>query len=86
MQILFFLPNIQQKILNFDVSKLEEKLDEDKTMDKADKVKLEYSRRLITNLQRLFASMMLTNVKYLDPGAVLNSVVDDNGQKLPVHQ
>lgn len=44
------------------------------------------SRKLVVQLQKLFAAMMITNVKYLDPSFVLDTIVDDSGQKIRVHE
>lgn len=37
-------------------------------------------------MQKLFAEMLCSNEKYRDPTRVLESVVDDNGQKIPVYE
>ena len=37
-------------------------------------------------MQRLFAEMLCSNEKYRDPTRVLESVVDDNGQKIPIYE
>lgn len=47
---------------------------------------MQMSRKLVAQLQKLFASMMMTNVKYLDPSPVLHTIVDDSGQKIRVHE
>jgi len=36
------------------------------------------------HLQKLFAKLLLTNQKYVDPSQVVNSVVDDFGRKIDV--
>jgi ubiquitin carboxyl-terminal hydrolase 25 len=36
-----------------------------------------HSQKMVLEVRNLFASLMLTNQKYVDPTAVLNSVVDD---------
>ena len=38
------------------------------------------SCELVTNLQKLFVSMLYTNQSYVDPKSVLSSVVDDSGK------
>ena len=40
---------------------------------------MEASIKLIKNLQKLFAKMIKSDKKYVDPTEVLNSVVDDMG-------
>ncbi|OMJ73378.1 hypothetical protein SteCoe_27967 [Stentor coeruleus] len=42
------------------------------------------SIRLIQELQFLFASMILGNKKYIDPGNVLDCLVDDSGNKIVI--
>lgn len=39
---------------------------------------------MVVQLQKLFAKMLLTNQKYVDPSIVVNSVVDDFGRKIDV--
>lgn len=51
-------------------------------MDPTEKIKLKQSQELILNMQKLFSEMLLSNVKYQDPTKVLESIVDDNGQKI----
>ena len=36
-------------------------------------------------MQKLFAEMLISNVKYQDPTKVLESIVDDNGQKMEIY-
>ena len=36
-------------------------------------------------MQKLFAEMLISNVKYQDPTKVLESIVDDNGQKIEIY-
>lgn len=42
------------------------------------------SQKMVINLQKLFAKLLLTNQKYVDPSQVVNSVVDDFGRKIDV--
>ena len=39
---------------------------------------------MVRQLQKLFAKMLLSNEKYVDPSTVVNSVVDDFGRKIDV--
>ena len=58
MQVLFFLPNIQEKILNHNPNdKFAPNMGEidDAKMDDNDKVKLKASRQLVEKMQKLFA-------------------------------
>jgi len=48
------------------------------------KVRIEASIKLAKSLQRLFAMMIKSHKRYVDPTEVLNSVVDDLGQKIPI--
>jgi len=36
-------------------------------------------------MQRLFAEMLISNIKYQDPTKVLESIVDDNGEKIQIY-
>jgi len=88
MQVLFHLPNIQQKILEFDTNNKFNQIDLDrmKEMDNIEKIKVKSSRELVKNMQYLFAGMLLSNVKYQDPTKVLESIVDDNGVGLSIYE
>jgi hypothetical protein len=44
------------------------------------------SFELVSNLQKLFVSMLYTNQRYVDPKQVLASVVDDSGDPVKVGQ
>ena len=39
---------------------------------------------MVVQVRRLFANLILTNQKYVDPTPVLQSVVDDYGNKIDV--
>ena len=41
---------------------------------------------LVIELQKLFANMLLSNLRYQDPTGVLKSIVDDDGHKLAIHE
>lgn len=88
MQVLFHLPNIQQKILEFNTNNKYNQIDLDrfKEMDTIEKIKIKSSRELVKNMQYLFASMLLSNVKYQDPTRVLESIVDDDGVGLSIYE
>ena len=63
MQAIFNLPNIQQKILQFDVrtmAKQMERVDQSKDMDAIEKRKMKKSVELISALQKMFAQMLLS--------------------------
>ena len=88
MQVLYHLPNIQQKILEFNTNNKYNQIDLDrfKEMDTIEKIKIKSSRELVKNMQYLFAGMLLSNVKYQDPTKVLESIVDDNGVGLSIYE
>jgi len=73
-QILFFLPNFQEKILNYDVPDYLENAEKLETMERR---KIMQSRELIRKLQKLLSSMLLSNQSYQDPSAVMKSIVND---------
>ena len=58
---------------------------DDSKMSPNEKTVMKQSQQLIHNMQRLFAEMLLSNVKYQDPTKVLESIVDDNGQKIQIY-
>lgn len=84
-QILFFLPNIQEKILNFKEKDINDAAS-DLKLEGADRIKLLMSKQLVQNLQKLYTNMMMTNVKYLNPKDVLECIVDDSGHKIRYHE
>ena len=87
MQVLFHLPNIQEKILNFNESHTIMALkDPEQNLDNVEKTKLKMSKVLVKNIQKLFAQMLLSNVKYQDPTKVLESVVDDQGRGISIYE
>ena len=55
-------------------------------MDKVEKIKMKKSVELIRALQKMFAGMLLSNVKYQDPTEVLESIVDDNGDPISIYE
>ena len=55
-------------------------------MDLQEKLKIKRSVELVLNLQKMFVSMMIGNVKYQDPTKVLESIVDDNGQPITIYE
>ena len=74
--------------MSFDESRLaqlQQNIDETK-LDQVDKAKLQSSKDIVLNMQRLFAEMLDSNEKYRDPTRVLESIVDDNGQKIPIYE
>ena len=87
MQVLFHLPNIQEKILGFSPNHTIMALkDPNQNLDNVEKAKLKMSKELVVNIQKLFAQMLLSNVKYQDPTLVLESVVDDNGRGISIYE
>ena len=73
-QILFFLPNFQEKILNYDVP---DYLENAEKLEPLERRKIMQSRELIRKLQKLLSSMLLSNQSYQDPSAVMKSIVND---------
>lgn len=67
------------------LSRLQQAIDEDR-LNQVEKTKLQSSRDIVLNMQRLFAEMLCSNEKYRDPTKVLESIVDDNGQKIPIYE
>jgi len=66
-QILFFLPNIQEKILNFNLEGLWQDMkdiEEVKQLGEADKIRICKSRALVLSLQGLFSRMIYSKQKY----------------------
>jgi uncharacterized UBP type Zn finger protein len=63
-----------------------ERISTSKDLDSVEKVKLLASFEFVKNLQMMFASMLLANVKYQDPMKVLESLVDDNGHKISIFE
>jgi len=89
MQILFFLPNLQEKILNFDLEehlKILKNVEEAKNIDEAEKLRLVKSRKLVAALQNMFARMLLSRVKYQNPISVLQNIVDDQGANISIFE
>lgn len=88
MQVLFHLPNIQEKIIKFDPNKMPEQWQKinDAKIDQVEKIKLIKSREMMIELRALFARMLLSNVKYQDPTKVLESIVDDNGAGISIYE
>lgn len=100
LQVLFFLPNIQEKILSHDPSlvmdapKLDGKNQSEMAEDgihseqnlKVEADKLAASKEVVAHLQSLFVEMLGTNRKYADPTRVLEAIVDDSGQKMNIYE
>lgn len=102
MQTLFFLPNIQEKILNHDASLVIEPPEADlkksqgadangkdggeENDTKLERAKLVASKEVVVNMQALFAEMLQSNRKYADPTRVLEAIVDNNGAKLTIYE
>ncbi len=55
-------------------------------MDQIEKLKIIKSQELVINLQKMFAAMLLSNIKYQDPTIVLESIVDDNGVRISIYE
>jgi ubiquitin C-terminal hydrolase len=86
---MFHLPNMTEKILSFNPDEFNKHFDSIKyntEMDQVDKIKMLASRDIVKNLQFMIASMLLSNVKYQDPTDVLESVVDDYGNKISIYE
>jgi hypothetical protein len=87
MQPLFFMPNIQEKIINFDVDEKFTQLQiDDSKMDQNDKIKLKASKMMVKYVQRLFSQLLISNVAYQDPTCVLENIVDEHGHKIPIYE
>lgn len=61
-------------------------LEEIKDMDEVEKLKMRKSRELVINIQKLFAAMFMSNLKYQDPTKVLESVVTDDGLGIAIYE
>jgi hypothetical protein len=44
------------------------------------------SKEMVEKIKELFIAMLMSNVKYSDPTKVLQSIVDDNAQKLHIYE
>lgn len=55
-------------------------------MEVQEKLKIKNSVELVYNLQKMFAAMLIGNIKYQDPTNVLESIVDDNGQPISIYE
>lgn len=55
-------------------------------MDNVEKIKMKKSVELIRALQKMFAGMLLSNIKYQDPTEVLEAIVDDNGDSISIYE
>ena len=96
LQVLFFLPNIQEKILSHDPSTVIDAPDKRKVDDgdgihsaenlKVEAEKLAASKEVVAHLQTLFAEMLQSNRKYADPTRVLEAIVDDHGGKMNIYE
>jgi ubiquitin C-terminal hydrolase len=87
-QPLFFMPNIQEKIINFNSDEKFTHLQpiEESKMSSSEKEKLKSSKVMVRSVQKLFAQLLLSNVKYQDPTAVLENIVDESGHKIPIYE
>ena len=89
MQAIFHVPNVQQKILRFDISSMDgplKKVEQSAETDAIEKKKIRFSVKLILALQRLFSNMLLSKVSYQDPTEVLEAIVDDNGEEISIYE
>ena len=78
MQVYFTIPNLIKEILNFKAPEVSEEHKESETLRK------KASIQLLQQLQKLFAHMIRSNKKYVDPSNVLKSLVDDFGNPLEI--
>lgn len=86
-QTLFFLPNMQGKILNYQSENDDLlKIAQDKDLDNQDKIKLKQSKILLHELRKLYSAMLISNEKYQNPTLVLHSIVDDDAHKIVIHE
>ncbi len=82
LQSLFMLPNISSKILSAKIPVPKAPLPGTRLETK--EKKRVACQALIAYIQRLYANLLLTNQKYVDPSKVLNAVVDDFGKQVQV--
>lgn len=73
LQIYYSLPNFVLKIFKFDV---QEGL---KGKDDTETKKIESGMKLIKELKKMFGLIAIGNKSYVEPGPVLNAIVDDAG-------
>jgi ubiquitin carboxyl-terminal hydrolase 25/28 len=78
LQIYYSLPSFVEKILQFrDVENLKGKND-------AETKKIESGIKLIKELKKAFGLLAIGNKSYVEPGAVLGSIVDNSGNKFHI--
>lgn len=76
-QTYFMIPNLVKEVLSFNIPEEAPGQDESKAN----------SYKLLAQLQRLFANMIGSCRRYVDPSLVLNSITDDLGNKIDIgHQ
>jgi hypothetical protein len=83
-QVLFLLPNLQEKILNHQSSFSE--LQQVQKMETKVQLKYMRSKLMLQELQRLFYAMLVSKEKYQTPLSVLQNVFDDNGQPIEIFE
>ena len=84
LQVYFTLPSFVTKILTFEVVNLDDSIEEAKVNNELKKKLVKSGMQLISELQNLFSTMALGKKKYLDPSGVLDSVLDDQGDKVAI--
>lgn len=73
LQIYYSLPNFVEKILHF------KEIEGLKGKDVVETKKIESGLKLIKELKKMFGLIAVGNKSYVEPGAVLGSIVDDAG-------
>lgn len=82
------MSKLQEKILSFDESRLallRQIIDENK-LNHVERAKFLSSKDIVLSMQRQFIEILASNEKYRDPTRILESVIDDNGQKIPIYE
>lgn len=81
-QALFWMPNINQKVLQARIGGAEPPQNGKQYTVK--EMRKQCAKQMCLNMQRLFAQMLTSNQKYVDPSMLVHSVVDDENHKVRV--
>ena len=87
--MLYTVPTFVRAILTADVKLEEEKKGNDSKngpggIDTQIEKRLKASKKLVFETKKLFATLALSDKKYTDPSAVLQSIVDDYGNPIQI--
>lgn len=80
-QSVFFLPHITTKLLNARISNSMEQ-NRDPNKNQVDLARELASRNMVCEFQKLSTALLYTNQSYGDPTNMINSVINDFGQKV----